>query len=234
MKKLTNVKKKQIRYVLLVIVAASAAALLFISIFIGVIRLLHPAAQNTSLEGLDFSEINVSKPEITDMLLTPNQNSRPGIALQQIKGIVVHYTANPGTDAVANRNYFESRKDCGNEAKYKVSSHYVIGLDGSIIRCIPEDEIAYASNDRNTDTLAIECCHPDTSGKFTENTYQSLIYLTAYLCDTYEIPLKNVIRHYDVTGKICPKYYVRHPHKWEALKKDILELLTNSRRREIN
>ena len=93
--------------------------------------------------------VKVTKPEIRPALLTPNKNSRPQTKLKKVNGIVVHYTANPGTDAMANRNYFESRKDKPDQTKYKVSSHFIIGLDGTIIQCIPLDEISYASNDRN-------------------------------------------------------------------------------------
>lgn len=103
----------------------------------------------------------VDAPQIDEQLLTVNEYSRPGIALGKINGIVVHYTANPGTGAQANRNYFEGLKD---SHETKVSSHFVIGLNGEIIQCIPTTEIAYASNDRNTDTIAIECCHPDSTG----------------------------------------------------------------------
>ena len=40
--------------------------------------------------------------------------------------------------------------------------------------------------------------------------------LTAWLCDLYGLDAREgVIRHYDVTGKICPKYYVDHPEAWE-------------------
>ena len=31
----------------------------------------------------------------------------------------------------------------------------------------------------------------------------------------------NVIRHYDVTGKICPKYFVEHEDAWEQFKSDV-------------
>ena len=81
--------------------------------------------------------VKVTKPEIRPALLTPNKNSRPQTKLKKVNGIVVHYTANPGTDAMANRNYFESRKDKPDQTKYKVSSHFIIGLDGTIIQCIP-------------------------------------------------------------------------------------------------
>ena len=50
-------------------------------------------------------------PEIDVELLTVNPYSRPGIALKAVKGIVVHYTANPGSSAMANRNYFENLKE---------------------------------------------------------------------------------------------------------------------------
>ena len=85
-----------------------------------------------------------------------------------------------------------------------------------------------ASNSRNKDTISIECCHPDATGKFTQKTYQSLVNLLSYLCVKYHISDQNIIRHYDVTKKICPKYYVKHPKKWEKLKKDVLSKIKNS------
>ena len=33
--------------------------------------------------------------------------------------------------------------------------------------------------------------------------------------------LADIIRHYDVTGKICPKYFVDHPEEWETFHKDV-------------
>ena len=47
------------------------------------------------------------------------------------------------------------------------------------------------------------------------------MHLVAYLADRYEISLKEIIRHYDVTGKNCPKYYVQHEDAWEKLKNDV-------------
>ena len=46
-------------------------------------------------------------PPINVELLTPNEWSRPQIALEQIQGIVIHYTANPGSTAQQNHDYFE-------------------------------------------------------------------------------------------------------------------------------
>ena len=155
--------------------------------------------------------------------LDPNPFSRPQLALKKVHAIVVHYTANPGVDAVANRNYFNNLPKA-NERKQKktyATSHFVIGLDGPIVQCIPLEEMAYASNDRNSDTVSIECCHKKENGKFTAQTQAALIQLCTYLCIKFDLTEENLIRHYDVTGKICPKYFVEHPDAWETFKKDV-------------
>ena len=71
----------------------------------------------------------VDPPEIMEMLLTENPYSRPGEALEKVKNIFVHYTANPGTSAEENRNYFENLKDT---QETSASSHFIIGYDGEI------------------------------------------------------------------------------------------------------
>ena len=155
---------------------------------------------------------------VTADLLTVNEYSRPGTALEEVNGIVVHYVANPGSTAQENRDYFENLSSTG---ETYASSHFIIGLDGEIIQCIPLDEIAYASNDRNSDTIAIECCHPGEDGQFTHSTYKSLVKLIQYLCDAYDLEDDDVLRHYDITGKSCPLYYVEHEDAWEELISDV-------------
>ena len=169
-------------------------------------------------DAMKQEETEDGRPPLDVQLLTPNDFSRPQIALKQINGIVIHYTANPGTTAQSNRDYFESLKDAGTT---HASSHFIIGLDGEIIQCIPSTEISYASNDRNTDTLSIECCHPDETGTFTDATYHSLVELTAWLCRHFEIPADQVIRHYDITGKVCPKYFVENEDAWTQFLQDV-------------
>ena len=154
-------------------------------------------------------------------LLDPNPYSRPGTPLEKINGIVVHYTANPGTTAQQNRNYFNNLAKQNGESATSVSSHFIIGLDGEIIQCIPLSEISYASNDRNGDTVSIECCHPDSSGKFTDATYQSLVRLSAWLESQLDLRERSIIRHYDVTGKLCPLYYVENESEWNQFKEDV-------------
>ena len=164
------------------------------------------------------NESFVGAPPFDVELLDVNEYSRPGISLEQINGIVIHYTANPGSTAQNNRDYFEGLKD---SHETKVSSHFVVGIEGEIVQCIPSSEIAYASNSRNSDTLSIECCHTDKTGEFTEATYTSLVRLTGWLCYRFNLTSEDVIRHYDVTGKICPKYYVDYPDAWEQFKADV-------------
>lgn len=158
--------------------------------------------------------------EIQDRLLTINPYSRSGEKQGNITNIVVHWVGNAGSSAIANRNYFESLKN--SHATY-ASSHYIIGLEGEIIRCIPDDEVAFHSGNWNMNrkSIGIEDCHPDWEGKFNDKTYTSLVELVANLCKQYGIGINNVIRHYDVTGKCCPKYYVEHNDAWQQFKQDV-------------
>ena len=173
-----------------------------------------PYHNDGQAHGLSFSV----KPDIDVELLTPNEYSRPGIATNKITGIVVHYTANPGATAMNNRDYFEGLKD---SHITKASSNFVVGLEGEVVQCVPTWEIAYASNSRNIDTVSIECCHPDETGIFNKKTYQSMVDLCAWLCLKFDLDENDVIRHYDVTGKICPKYFVENEDAWRKFKSDI-------------
>ena len=149
-----------------------------------------------------------------------NDWSRPGTPLEDINAVVIHYVVNPGTTARANRNYFASLSS-GKEGTY-ASSHFVVGLEGEVIQCIPLTEIAYASNTRNGDTVSIEVCHPDETGAFSPVTYDRAVELTAWLCREFRLDAEqDVIRHYDVTGKECPRYYVEHPDAWAQFKADV-------------
>lgn len=150
---------------------------------------------------------------ITVDLLEVNEWSRPGTKLDRVNGVVIHYTGNPGTTAEQNRSYF---KNLATTHETYASSNFVIGMDGKIILCVPMDEVAYCSNDRNSDTLSIEVCHPDETGQFTQESYDALVRLTQWLIDSYDLEREDILRHYDVIGKECPLWYVDHPEEWEA------------------
>ena len=155
---------------------------------------------------------------ITRDLLSVNAYSRPGTPLDAINGIVIHYVGNPGTTAEQNHSYFAGLAQSG---ETYASSHFLIGMDGEILQNVPLDEVAYCSSQRNNDTLSIECCHPDDAGEFTRETYDALVKLIRWLMDYYELDTSQVLRHYDVTGKECPRYYVQHPEAWEACLSDL-------------
>jgi N-acetylmuramoyl-L-alanine amidase len=166
---------------------------------------------------------------IIDALLTPNEYSRRQKA-NTPKKIVVHYVGNPGSSAMANRNYFEGLKvgKLQKNGKYRfASSHYIIDLDGKIIRCIPENEEAIHASDNaiNASSIGIENCHPDWSGEFTNATTLSLIELCADICKRYNInPLTDIIRHYDVpkaNKKDCPRWFVTYPEEFTKLKEGV-------------
>lgn len=156
----------------------------------------------------------VTVPASVEQALLPVGYARSGRRLEDIRGIVIHYVGNPDTTAMNNRNYF-AREDT------EVCSHFVVGLEGEVVQCVPLWERSAASNQRNKDTISIEVCHPDETGKFNEDTYASLVKLTAWLCRETNLKPDAVIRHYDVTGKACPLYYVRHPDAWNTFLSDV-------------
>ena len=155
---------------------------------------------------------------IDSQIIDIHNTARTGAHLKDIKNIVIHYVGNAGTTAQNNRDYY-------NKLTTEVSSHFVIGLDGEIIQCVPLWEKSAASNHRNKDTISIEVCHPDKTGKFTTESYNSVIKLTSWLCNNFDLDEKDIIRHYDITEKICPKYYVENPDAWKQLKKDVKKAL---------
>ena len=161
--------------------------------------------------------------EIQDMLLDPNSYSRTGEEQESIDNIIVHWVGNANTSAVANRNYFNNLQYTHER---QASAHYIVGLDGEIIRCIPDDEVAFhVDRYTNRHSIGIENCHPDWGGKFNENTYNSLVELVVSLCNQYGLNQNNILRHYDCTGKDCPHYYVQNPSAWEQFRADVANRL---------
>lgn len=204
-------------------IGAMALFAVFLILLAAFIR-ISKGAKETATKDVPVTDVKyIAKEPVLDVELLPiNEYSRPGTALDEVNGIVVHYTANPGTTAMQNRDYFAGLAETHTTS---VSSHFVIGLEGEIVQCVPCDEIAYASNERNKDTISIECCIEDESGRFNSDTYQALVELTAWLMGRYELDVDDVIRHYDVTGKNCPKYYVENGSSWRAFKSDLTDYI---------
>lgn len=161
---------------------------------------------------------------ITEKLLTENKYSRPGKALSKILGIVVHYVGVNNQKPEQTVAYFEQLKNGTN--KIYASAHYVIGTDGNGIRCIPDVEVAYHCGAReykagiterlgnypNYTTIGIEMCH--TKDGFTEETLDTCAKLVAQLLIEHDLTVQNLYRHFDITGKLCPKFFVEDEKQW--------------------
>lgn len=217
-------RQKQLRHNVILSIIAIAAIIVFV---FGVWQYVKAKMKPTVSSEVNALEVTstlyiADRPELDVELLPINKYSRPGTELKEVKGIVVHYTANPGSTARQNRDYFAGLAETHETS---ASSHFVIGLSGEIVQCIPCSEISYASNNRNKDTISIECCIEDETGKFNDDTYQSLVKLVTWLMGRYDLDVDDVIRHYDVTGKNCPKYFVENPKAWEQFKTDLVDYI---------
>lgn len=189
----------------------------------------------------NFAHLNIS-----DDLLSINPFSRSGALLDSVMALVVHNIGVGGQCAKIARNYWEGLKtqDARDaEPDRSASAHFIVDIDGSIIRTVPETEKAYhcgaATYSRkaqtffgmyctdprsspNRVTIGIELTHPDGSGEPTIETYDSVHLLVRALCLRYDLdPLTQVWRHYDVTGKDCPHWLVTHPKHWRKFLKSI-------------
>ena len=136
----------------------------------------------------------------------------------RIKYIVIHYFG--GLATVQNLAKYWSTQYAG------ASAHYAVGHAGEIFQIVEDDDVAwhcgakkYVHGDcRNSNSIGIEMAVKkmntatmsanDKDWYFTEETVQATVQLTRMLMKKYNIPAENVIRHYDVTGKICPNPYV--------------------------
>ena len=101
------------------------------------------------------------------------------------------------------------------------SAHFIVGLEGEIYYAVPVDEVAYTSNSANSYSIGIECATVGDNDHYSDAEYVSMVQLGAYLCDLYGLdPRTDFIRHYDITEKVCPRYFVNNKSKWEQFKLD--------------
>ena len=148
----------------------------------------------------------------------------------QIRYLVYHYTGNDGDRAANNAKYFQNNI-------VKASAHYFVD-DTTVWRSVPDLKVAwsvggskYANADKtgggtmygvisNTNSLSIEMCATIRNGVYqaSEATLSNAAALGRALMEKYGIPIENVYRHFDVTGKHCPSYLV-NAQKWAEFKK---------------
>lgn len=135
----------------------------------------------------------------------------------QIKWLVIHYVGAVST-AKNNANYFYST--------YRGASAHFFVDENEIWQVVEENDTAwhcgaskYYSDCRNSNSIGIEMCvKNDGQWYFEKETVQNTIELVKYLCEKYNIDRNHVIRHYDVTHKVCPEPYVRNENAWESFK----------------
>ena len=144
----------------------------------------------------------------------------------KIYWLVYHYTANDGDSDEANANYFAN-------TVVKASAHYFVDDDSATLT-VPEDYAAWAVGGgrqgpnggkyfgicTNTNSISIEICDTHRNGKydFSPETLDNAVELGREIMARYNIDIDHVIRHYDVTGKICPKPFVDNEAAWIAFK----------------
>lgn len=145
-----------------------------------------------------------------------------------IRYIVIHYTGNNGDTALNNSVYF------ANNEKLNASAHYFVDEE-EVWQSVKDENTAWHcgtdgvykhSTCRNENSISVELCsRKATNGQFyfKEKTIENAINLVRILMRKYNIPLENVIRHYDVTGKICPQPFVNDASQWTSFKKRIIE-----------
>ena len=206
-------KRKKVKYIKLGIICVAALALVMI-VIVAIFSLLSSLFGKSS----GNSTINALKKQLTikEKFLSKNDYSRSQIKLETVKGIVIHYTGDSGTTAEGRREYYETLK-----TEPAQSCHFIVGLSGEIIQCIPTDEIAYASLTRNKDTLSIEYCHETKDGTPKESTYTSLVNLTAWLMESNGLKTTDIMRHYDVNSTPCPNYFVDNQEQWSKFLQDV-------------
>jgi N-acetylmuramoyl-L-alanine amidase CwlA len=151
---------------------------------------------------------------------------------RQIKYIVIHYVGAVST-AKNNADYYAREK-------LQASAHYFVD-ETSIWQSVEDKHIAWHcgtsgtykhSECRNSNSIGIEmCCKKDGSRNwyFEQATVDNTVELVKSLMRKYNIPISNVVRHYDVTGKTCPEPYVNKPTEWDKFKTrltSVTELVT--------
>ena len=146
-----------------------------------------------------------------------NPYNRPGKANKPVR-ICVHYTGDVGVgaDMLA---LFYSNVAAGmfpDKPQNWTSAHYIVGLYGEIIRVVPDNEVAYAASGKNSGTIHIEVCYKQSSGEFEQASKNSLRELVLALMKKSNLSSDNVVRHYDLTGKLCPYFYIDNK-RWAAL-----------------
>lgn len=162
--------------------------------------------------------------QLTRPALRPNGGEylQPG----PVKAIIAHWTANEnrGANAMANRNYFNNGAPGPGGKLRAASAHYCVDSE-RVVQCLPDHEIGFHVGDRpqgrytdtgnrirgkkptpNYYTVGFEMC-VNADGDFSQMRGRA-ISLAARLLFTHALQITDLYRHWDITGKPCPAFYV--------------------------
>lgn len=166
----------------------------------------------------------VQKPEMIEKFMKINRYGRPGTKRRRTTKIAFHFTGQHDVSAKNTVSYFSNVVANGyrvNGRYIYASSHLVIGLQGELYHIVPFNEIAYTTNSANAYSIGVECATTGADDHYTDEEYKTMVKTGAWLAQTYKLdPRVDFIRHYDVTGKVCPRYFVNHKFQWEQFKLD--------------
>ena len=176
-----------------------------------------------------------------EVLLTPNKYSRPQTPMQSVLAVVMHWTEAYGWSAQDIADYFESLKS-GVEGR-SASAHYAVDEDEAILM-VPTGEVAYhcgSGSDYpigytqfavdhfraypNFHAIGIEMCIKN-DGEFDPRTIDNARAVASMACLHHDLsPHSQIVRHYDVTGKHCPRAWVERPAELEAFRESVKETI---------
>ncbi len=142
---------------------------------------------------------------------------------EKVQYIVVHYTGNEGDTAKNNADYF-ARESVGRSAHFFVDEH-------EIWESVPPDCVAWHSGAkkfrhpecRNQNSIGVEICMNDKKGRVRQGSIDHAAQFVRELIKWYDVPVKRVVRHYDVTGKHCPGPMVDDPALWQAFRNKLTQ-----------
>lgn len=167
--------------------------------------------------------------EIKENLTNVNYNK---MSNKVNKYIVIHYVGAVST-AYNNSVYFKN-------VNRSASANYFVD-ENEIYRVVADSDKAWHCGDKlksgnggayngkctNSNSIGIEMCCYNNNGKIdvSEKVISNTIELVKELMAKYNISIENVIRHYDVTNKICPAPLVEDESRWIDFKN---RLISNS------
>ena len=146
---------------------------------------------------------------------------------QRIEFLVLHYTAGRNDSAAGNLNYFRSPRGA--------SAHYFVDRNGWL-QSVDDGDTAWAVGTagvyrqkhprcHNGNSISIEMCCRYENGRYwlEDAVVENAALLTRTLMRTYQIPIGNVLRHYDVVSKRCPAMWVDDESAWVRFKRLVME-----------